>query len=96
MTIRDIFDTMSYGPAPESSAEALAWLAKHKSRFGPFIDGHFTASGDTFATSNPATGAKLADVTQGSPAHVDAAVAAARRAQPTWARLSGHQRAKHL
>ncbi len=96
MTIKEIFDTMSYGPAPESSAEALAWIAKHGARFGHFIDGNFTAPGDTFATSNPATGTKLADVTQGSTSHVDAAVSAARRAQPKWARLTAHQRAKHL
>ena len=96
MTIKEIFDTMSYGPAPESSAEAMAWIAKHNARFGPFIDGSFTAPGDTFTTSNPATGAKLAEVTQGTTSHVDAAVAAARRAQPKWARLTGHQRAKHL
>ena len=96
MTIKEIFDTMSYGPAPESSAEALAWIAKHGAKFGHFIDGSFTAPGDTFATSNPATGAKLADVTLGTQAHVDAAVSAARRAQPKWARLTAHQRAKHL
>ena len=96
MTVRDIFDAMSYGPAPESSAEALAWLTKHNAQFGPFIDGSFAASGETFTTTNPASGKALAQVTQGSQAHVDAAVAAARRAQPKWARLTGHQRAKHL
>ena len=96
MTVKEIFDTMSYGPAPESSAEAMAWIAKHHANFGHFIDGSFTKPGDTFATTNPATGTKLADVTQGTGSHVDAAVAAARRAQPKWARLTGHQRAKHL
>ena len=96
MTVRDIFDSMAYGPAPESSAEALAWLAKHKGRFGHWIDGAFTAPGETFETRNPATGKVLAEVTQGSAADLDAAVAAARRAQPKWARLSGHARAKIL
>ena len=96
MTVRDIFDTMSYGPAPESSAEALAWIAKHGRKFGHFIDGSFIKPGETFPTSNPATGTKLADVTQGNATDVDAAVAAARRAGPKWARLTGHQRAKHL
>ena len=42
MTVRDIFDSMAYGPAPESSAEALAWIGKHKGRFGHWIDGAFT------------------------------------------------------
>ena len=96
MTIRDIFETMSYGPAPESSAEAQAWLAKHGRHFGPFINGTFHPPGQTFATKNPATGETLAQITQSTSADVDAAVTAARRAQPKWARLSGHQRAKTL
>ena len=90
MTVRDIFDSMSYGPAPESHAEVLAWLAKHQ-RFGHWINGAFTKPGSTVATRNPATTDILAEVTQGSPADIDAAVAAARKAQPEWARLSGHQ-----
>ena len=96
MTIRDIFDTMQYGAAPESSAEAMAWLAKHGRRFGPFIGGTFQTPGETFATKNPATGAELAQITQCTAADVNAAVAAARRAQPRWAKLTGHQRAKTL
>ncbi|MGQ0566607.1 MAG: aldehyde dehydrogenase family protein [Gemmobacter sp.] len=96
MTIRDIFQTMDYGPAPESHAEALAWIARHQGRFGHWIDGAFTAPGQTFATKNPATGKVLAGVTQGTEADVAAAVAAARRAQPKWARLPGHARARIL
>ena len=95
MTVRDIFDSMAYGPAPESNAEALAWLARHP-RLGHWIDGAFTPPGATFATRNPATTALLAEVTQGTQSDLDAAVAAARRAQPKWARLSGHARAKIL
>ncbi len=95
-TVRDIFDSMAYGPAPESNAEALAWISRHQGQFGHWIDGTFTKPGDTFETRNPATGAVLAGVTQGTAADLDAAVAAARRAQPKWARLSGHQRAKYL
>ena len=96
MTIRDIFNEMSYGPAPESSAEAQDWLKAHGSRFGHWIDGGFTKPGETFETKNPATAKVLAEVTQGSAKDLDAAIAAARRAQPKWARLSGHQRARHL
>jgi gamma-glutamyl-gamma-aminobutyraldehyde dehydrogenase len=53
-----------------------------------FIDGEFRdAEGSaTFATINPATGEKLADVAQASPADVDLAVAAARRAFKTGPR----------
>ncbi len=95
-SVREIFDSMAYGPAPEGNAEALAWIAKHEGHFGHWIDGAFTAPGATFETRNPATGVVLAKVTQGSTADLDAAVAAARKAQPKWARLSGHQRAKVL
>lgn len=96
MTVRDIFDAMSYGPAPESAAEAQAWLAKHNRTFGHFIDGAFLKPGETFATRNPANGADLALVTQGTAADVAKAIAAARRAHPKWAALSGHARAKYL
>ena len=96
MTIRDIFTTMDYGPAPEAHAEATAWLAAHGNRFGHWIDGAFTAPGQTFATRNPATGKVLAEVTQGSDADVAQAIAAARRAQPKWARTPGHARARIL
>ena len=96
MTIKEIFDSMAYGPAPESSAEAQAWLAKNNRSFGHWIDGAFTKPGKTFTTADPATGKPLAEVTQGSADDVALAVAAARRAQPKWARLSGHARAKIL
>jgi aldehyde dehydrogenase (NAD+) len=93
--VREIFDSMAYGPAPESSTEALAWLANNGD-FGHWIDGAFTKAGTGFATRNPATGKVLAQVTQGSASDVDAAVKAARRAQPKWAKLSGAARARHL
>ncbi|MCU0905704.1 MAG: aldehyde dehydrogenase family protein, partial [Tabrizicola sp.] len=96
MTIKEIFDSMAYGPAPESASEALAWIARHQGRFGHWIDGAFTAAGETFPTHNPATGKPLAQVTQGTTADVAKAVAAARRAQPKWAKLPAHQRAKYL
>ncbi|RMA43920.1 aldehyde dehydrogenase family protein [Rhodophyticola porphyridii] len=96
MTTREIFETMDYGPAPESSAEALAWIAAKGPAFGAFIDGAFAKPGETFATRNPATGAELARITQSSAEQVDKAVTAARRAFPGWSKLSGHQRARHL
>ncbi|MDP3862838.1 MAG: aldehyde dehydrogenase family protein [Phaeovulum sp.] len=93
--VKDILETMEYGPAPEAAAEVLAWL-KARRRFGHFINGGFTAAGKTFATDNPATGENLAEVTQGTAADVAAAVAAARAAQPAWAALPGHERARWL
>ncbi|EYD77341.1 Aldehyde dehydrogenase [Rubellimicrobium mesophilum DSM 19309] len=96
MTIKEIFETMDYGPAPESASEALAWIASHGGRFGGFIDGSFSEPGETFPTKNPATGETLAEITQATQADVDRAVAAARKAQPGWAALGGHGRAKVL
>nr|WP_309502688.1 aldehyde dehydrogenase family protein [uncultured Roseovarius sp.] len=96
MSVRDIYQSMDYGPAPESAAEALAWLVDQGSRFGHFIDGAFTDPGNGLSSHNPATGEVLATLTQGVQADVDAAVHAARRAQPGWARLGGHGRARHL
>lgn len=96
MTVKDIFESMEYGPAPEAAGDALAWLVDQGDRFGHFIDGNWTEVGDTFESRNPATGEVLAHVTQGTAADVDAAVAAARKAQPKWAKLGGKGRARVL
>ena len=96
MRVKEIFDTMDYGTAPESAAEALAWLVDQGDRFGHFIDGRFTPPGDGFEARNPATGEVLATLSQATGADVDCAVAAARRAQGRWERLGGHDRARHL
>ena len=96
MTVKDIFETMDWGPAPEGDAEAQGWLEKHARRFGLFIDGRWTEPGETFASRNPANGETLAEITQAGADDVDAAVRAARKAQPKWAGLSGHQRARFL
>jgi aldehyde dehydrogenase (NAD+) len=94
--IKDILRTMDYGPSPESSEHVRAWLDKHEGGFGHFINGRFTKPGALFDVFNPATGERIAQASQGSPADVDAAVAAARKALPKWAALSGHERARHL
>ncbi|MDH2326931.1 aldehyde dehydrogenase family protein [Cereibacter sp. SYSU M97828] len=95
-TITDILNTMDYGPAREDDAVAQDWLARHLAGLGHFIDGEFTPAGETFAVRNPATGGAIARVTQGTAADVERAVQAARKAQPGWAALSGHERARHL
>jgi aldehyde dehydrogenase (NAD+) len=96
MNVQDIMDTMDYGPAPESSAEAMAWLDGHGRKFGQFIGGTWTKPGKTFDSRNPATGEVLAKINQGTAKDVDAAVAAARKAFPTWSKRSGHERARVL
>src|SRR5271154_5157383 len=94
--IKDILRTMDYGPSPESSEHVGAWLEEHKSGFGHFINGVFTKPGDLFDVFNPARDERVARVSQGSPKDIDAAVAAARKAQPKWAALSGFERSKHI
>ncbi|WP_281996042.1 aldehyde dehydrogenase family protein [Ruegeria faecimaris] len=96
MTVKEIFETMDYGPAPESSAEALAWLVDQGDKFGHYIDGTFTKPGKGFDSRNPATGEVLAKLTQAKQADVDAAVSAARKAQPKWEKMGGAGRARYL
>lgn len=96
MSVSEIYETMDYGSAPESAGDAFAWLVDQGSRFGHFIDGAFTEPRDDFESRNPANGDVLANLTQASQEEVDAAVAAARKAQPKWAKLGGHGRARFL
>ena len=96
MSIAKYFDDMSYGPSPESDAEARNWLARHNHSFGHFIAGAFTQPAQQFETLEPATGKPLAKLARGTAADVEAAVAAARKAQAPWAKLPGHARARHL
>ncbi|MBV6636222.1 MAG: aldehyde dehydrogenase family protein [Mameliella sp.] len=96
MSIKEIFESMDYGPAPESAGDALAWIVDQGSRFGHFINGAFTEAGEGFDSRNPATGEVLATLTQATQDDVDAAVAAARAAQPEWEALGGPGRARYL
>src|SRR5690348_701615 len=95
-TVAEIFESLDYGPAPESDKEAVAWLGKHERVFGHFIGGRWTEPGDTFDAINPATRQSLARVSQGTAADVDAAVAAAREALPAWQALTPHARSRWL
>ena len=97
-TIADLFESMSYGPAPESAAPARDWLTAHGPRLGLFIGGEWRApaGGDFFPSVNPATGQPLIEVAQAAPEDVDAAVDAARAAFPAWSALPGHARARYL
>src|SRR5438067_9109136 len=95
-SVAEIFASLDYGPAPESDKEALSWLGKHERVFGHFIGGQWTEPGKTFDVSNPATRAILARVSQGTASDVDAAVAAARAALPSWQALTPHARSRWL
>jgi aldehyde dehydrogenase (NAD+) len=95
-SVLEIFESLEYGPAPESDKEALSWLRRHDRVFGHFIGGRWIEPGETFDVVNPATRELLARVTQGTARDVDAAVAAARGALPAWQASSPHERARWL
>ncbi len=97
-SVKEIYQSMEYGPAPESAEVAQAWLERRGRRFGHWIDGRAREAreGGTFATYHPGDGRELAQVTQGTEADVDAAVAAARAALPGWRALAPHRRARQL
>ncbi|AGT08170.1 aldehyde dehydrogenase family protein [Paracoccus aminophilus] len=94
-SVSEIMDHLDYGASVEDAAAVRDWLAQHQ-KFGHFIGGSFTQPGRGFATSDPATGEVLAHVSQGGDEDVGKAVKAARKAQPAWAALSGHDRARYL
>lgn len=81
-----------YDPSPESVNVQIA------AEYGLFIDGSFVKprSGKYFSTINPATEKPLAQVAEANEEDVDAAVQAARKAQPKWTRLRPQERAKYI
>jgi aldehyde dehydrogenase (NAD+) len=98
MSIAEIFETMEYGPAPESASPALRWLEERGRTTQLFIDGAWREprGGEYFDTHNPATNQPLARIAQAGADDVDDAVAAARAALPGWQALGGHGRARYL
>jgi aldehyde dehydrogenase (NAD+) len=83
-----------YAPAPES--REIVTLAPE---YGLFLNGEFVpaASGQLFATVNPATEEPLARVAEAGAEDVDRAVAAARAAyEQVWGPMPGAERAKYL
>jgi len=79
---------------------SVAIEARTSFRTQAFIDGGFrdAASGATFATENPATGAVIANVAAGDAVDIDLAVQAARRSfeDGRWSRLAPADRKKVL
>ncbi len=98
MSVREILETMSYGPAPEGPELANEWLEAHGRKFGLFIGGKFTPAteGKHFETFNPATAKPIAQVAQATAKDVDQAVEAATAGQKEWWAMGGHKRARVL
>ena len=98
-SVSELFDTMAYGPAPESPEAVQRWLDDHDRRFDLFIDNQWHGPSDEgryMEVRRPSTGEVLAEVADASEADVEAAVRAAREAQGPWQERSGHERARHL
>ncbi len=98
MKIKEIYETMNYGPAPEDASEAIQFLNDHKKTFNLFINGEWVApaSGTYFDSVNPSTKEKLAKISEANAADVNDAVAAANKALPEWISIGAHQRARYL
>ncbi|RYG33079.1 aldehyde dehydrogenase family protein, partial [bacterium] len=96
MNVAPLLDSLPYGPAPEDAREARAWIERHGDIFGHRIAGVETEAGEPFDVFEPARAVVLARCSQGTETDVDAAVRAAREAQPAWEALGGHGRARHL
>jgi aldehyde dehydrogenase (NAD+) len=82
-----------YAPAPESRS-----IVDIAPSYGLFIDGEFVdGTGEPFKSINPATEEVLTEVSSGSAADVDRAVAAARRAfTRVWGPMRPGDRGKYL
>lgn len=96
--VREILQTLDYGPAPEDPRPAQKWFEARGFRFHLFIGNQWTEpeSGQWFETRNPATGELLAHAPQAGREDVDRAVRAAREALPSWSRTPDHVRARYL
>src|SRR5690606_39298763 len=94
MNIQEILKTMDYGTAPESQTTAQDWL--QQSPFGHFINNKWHKGENHFDSINPATGEKLAQISQADEAVVNKAVKAAEQAAQKWQALNGHERAKYI
>jgi aldehyde dehydrogenase (NAD+) len=97
MNVMDIFETMEYGPAPESATPAIQWI-KERQPFGLFINNQWVkpASGKYIDSINPSNGKVLAQVAAANSTDVDEAVAAARAAFESWGKTPGHVRARYM
>ena len=98
MEVRDLFESLDYGAAPESTDRAMEWLQARNNVLDHYIGGEFTtpAEGEYFPTHSPSNGKLLATVADGGEKDVNRAVAAAADALEGWVAIGGHGRARYL
>ncbi len=90
----NIIKGWDYSPAPESSG-----YIQLKERYDLFIGGKFVKpqSGKYFASINPATEQKLAEIAEANDKDVDLAVKSAQKAyDEVWSKMPGSERGKYL
>lgn len=88
------FSDWKYAPAPESKDHIHL-----KKQYGLFINGKFVQplSKKYFATINPATEEKIAEIAEANEKDVDLAVGAASKAyHNVWKKMHGKERAKYI
>eukprot|EP00039_Didymoeca_costata_P028699 m.21983 g.21983 ORF g.21983 m.21983 type:complete len:855 (+) comp7307_c0_seq1:62-2626(+) len=97
-SVADIFQSLEYGPAPESPSVAYAWMDEHGRDFGHFVNGEWykPEGRKTYESTAPSTGEKLCKTIQGNQDDVDHAVQCAKTAHESWGSLSPHIRARHM
>ena len=81
----------TYAPAPESTD-----IVRLQERYGLFVGGKWVDTKEHFTTISPRDESPLAEVAQATEADVQNAVATAREASKSWAKLPGSERAKYL
>jgi len=98
MSIKEIFNNMDYGTAPENANVAKQWLKDKNNSLTHYINGAWQKPSENkyFASKNPVNNETLAQIADGSVIDVDNAVKAAASAQKAWFALGGHGRAKYL
>ena len=97
-SVPEIFDTLSYGPAPEDASAVREWLAAHADGFRLFIGGQWRPShghDPRIPCLNPANSQILSSLTQSCAQDLDDAVACAQAAFASWSK-SGYERARVL
>ncbi len=92
------FKNISYGPAPEDSAEVYLWIRKLSSPNKIFINNKFVKSSGNKKLNiiNPSNKKNIGKLSVSSKKDVDLAVKAAKKAFPKWSKLSPFERSKYL
>ena len=92
------FRNIKYGPAPEDDKEVLEWIKSLPNPNYNFISGQWTKprGTKTIQAINPANKNKLFKLSVSSKLDVDKAVKSAKKAFPSWSKISPYKRSKYL